>query len=344
MARAAKTWRARSMGSVVRRRRPCPTRRSTCTRISAEVPRSASRTAAAMASRSASVNTRRAQPGWRPSITSLRSRRRRRSCRRRPRTLRRPAAAPRAATTTAAPDDRRLRAPAAAVDGVAAPLGVPDRRQHRHGEDAEDQAQERDRRGAEPRRGTASGGLRRRPAADPREHRVHRGVEAGGVALLAEARRDRVADDRGRHDVGDHRLEAVADLDPQLALLQEDDEHDAVVDALAADLPLFGEADGDVFQALALERGEDRDDHLRAGGALAVGQLALEPLAVGGGQDAGLVVDARGGRRGKGEGEGEDDAEEQPRTSLWAPSRRRAPPRRTAWAGNRASRPRDFPG
>src|SRR5439155_1112603 len=82
-----------------------------------------------------------------------------------------PAAAPRAATTTAAPDDRRLRAPAAAVDGVAAPLGVPDRRQHRHGEDAEDQAQERDRRGAEPRRGTASGGLRRRPAADPREHR-----------------------------------------------------------------------------------------------------------------------------------------------------------------------------
>src|SRR5206468_1246825 len=119
------------------------------------------------------------------------------------------------------------------------------------------------RRGDEPRRGTTSARLRRRPAADSREHRVHRGVEAGGVVLLAEARRDGVTDDRGRHDVGDHRLEAVADLDPQLALLQN---------------------------------------------------------------------------------EGEDDAEEQPRTSLWAPSRRRAPPRRTAWAGNRASRPRDFPG
>src|SRR5258706_547609 len=131
------------MASLVRRRRPCATRRSMWTRISADVPRSASRTAAAMASRSASVKARRGPPG--------------------------------------------------------------------------------------------GGG--RRTTADAREHGVHRGVETGGVALLPEARGDDVADDRGGDGVGDHGLETVADLDPQLPLLQEDDEEDAVAEALAADLP-----------------------------------------------------------------------------------------------------------
>ena len=87
--------------------------------------------------------------------------------------------------------------------------------------------------------------------------------------------------------------------------------------------------DGHVLDAVALEGGKDRDEHLRAGGALALGERVLELLALGRREDPGVIVDTGARRRRKGEGEGEKDAEEQPRTSLWAPSRCPAPPRRT---------------
>src|SRR3989442_822995 len=57
-------------------------------------------------------------------------------------------------------------------------------------------------------------GGRRRPARpDPRVDRGHRGLEAGGEALLSEARRDHLADDLARGGVGHDPLEPVADLE-----------------------------------------------------------------------------------------------------------------------------------
>src|SRR5204862_878188 len=178
-------------------------------------------------------------------------------------------AAPRAAAaTTAAPEDRRVRAPAAAVGGDGTLRGSQGA-EDRHAEDAEEQREQEDGGGIgrAPWRG-ATRRRRSRTTADAREHGVHRGVETGGVALLTEARCDDVADDRRGDGVGDHRLETVADLDPQLPLLQKDDEEDAVAEALAADLPPLFEPDGDVLDAVALERGKDRHEHLDAAPAL----------------------------------------------------------------------------
>src|SRR5207247_8008498 len=147
--------------------------------------------------------------------------------------------------------------------------------------------------------------------------------------------RDDVANHRGGDRIRDHRLEPVADLDAKLPLLQKREQDDAVVDALAADLPALGEPDRDVLEALAFERGKDRDDHLRARRALALRQLLLEPRAIGGRQDAGVIVDPCGGRRRQREYQDQRDAEQQPRTSLWAPrseERRVGKECRSRWA------------
>src|SRR5262249_46336724 len=59
---------------------------------------------------------------------------------------------------------------------------------------------------------------------------------------------------------------------------------------LAADLPLLGEADGEVLQALVLERGEDRHrDLLRA--VLVAGQLLLELLLLRRRERVGVIAD-----------------------------------------------------
>src|SRR5207247_6905199 len=78
-----------------------------------------------------------------------------------------------------------------------------------------------------------------------------------------------------------------------------------------------------------------RDDHLRARRALALRQLLLEPRAIGGRQDAGVIVDPCGGRRRQREYQDQRDAEQQPRTSLWAPrseERRVGKECRSRWA------------
>ena len=75
-------------------------------------------------------------------------------------------------------------------------------------------------------------------------------------------------------------LEPVADLDAHLPVVEEDQEDDAVVEALRADPPGLGEPDREVLEALAVERAEDGDDHLIATAPLALDELLLEPIAV----------------------------------------------------------------
>ena len=71
---------------------------------------------------------------------------------------------------------------------------------------------------------------------------IDAGVDAGRELVLPEQRRDRLGDDPPRRRVGQHAFESVADLDAQLAVVLGDHEQRAVVLALAADLPRFGDA------------------------------------------------------------------------------------------------------
>ena len=135
------------------------------------------------------------------------------------------------------------------------------------------------------------------------------GVQPGRDPLsqpaLPESRRHHVADDRGGDRVGQGRLEAVADLEAHLPVVEEDHEDDAVVEPLPADPPRLGQADRELLEALAAERAEDGDDDLVRALALAGGQPRLEPVALGRGEGPRVVVDAPGGGGRNGElGEG----------------------------------------
>ena len=177
-----------------------------------------------------------------------------------------------------------------------------------HAEDPEeaDQAEHR-----QPHAASGPGPLRRRLRLDPLEDAGDRRLEARRVASLAEARRDALADDLRGHHVGDRRLEPVADLDAHLALVTEHQEDQPVVEALLSDPPALGQADRIILEALALQRRKERDDHLHAGRLLALGQRRLETRALGGLQQARVVVDASGRGSRQDEGDGEDCREEQ---------------------------------
>src|SRR5207244_12632709 len=149
-------------------------------------------------------------------------------------------------TPTAAPrrreDDGRHEAPPAARVAVA--LEEPARAERflqeddrDHAEDAEETDEADQRRpsafalgAARPRRGL---GL------DPLEDAGHGRFEPGRVLSLPEAGRDPLPDDFSRHHVGDGRLEPVADLDPNLSILDEHEQDQSVVETLLADPPLL---------------------------------------------------------------------------------------------------------
>ena len=92
-------------------------------------------------------------------------------------------------------------------------------------------------------------------------------------------------------------LEAVADLDAQLAVVLGDDEQRAVVLALAADLPRVGDADRVRLDRLGLRRRHDQHRELVAGLLLPRRELRVERLRVRRRQRAGEVGDARVQRR-----------------------------------------------
>ena len=85
------------------------------------------------------------------------------------------------------------------------------------------------------------------------------GIDAGGELALREQRRDGLADDAPRRDVGEHAFEAVADFDAHALVVLGDDEDRAVVLALLADLPRVGDADAVVVDRF--RRGGRHDQH-----------------------------------------------------------------------------------
>ncbi len=114
-----------------------------------------------------------------------------------------------------------------------------------------------------------------RDVADERgDGRVHglvgpAGPDAGG---------EDVVDDPEGVDVRDLVLEAVADLDPDLAVLGQDEQHEPVVDALAADLPGLERPDRPVLErGVRADRPADPDEDLVAGLALISLEARVEP-------------------------------------------------------------------
>ncbi len=98
----------------------------------------------------------------------------------------------------------------------------------------------------------------------------------GHVAAL-EARHDHVADDGVRRSVGQRAFQAVADLDPQLAIVRRDDQQRAVVLALLADAPAAAERQPPVLDRTA-PQARKRDDHqLDRGLVLQALQLCGQP-------------------------------------------------------------------
>ena len=94
-----------------------------------------------------------------------------------------------------------------------------------------------------------------RIAGQDRQHGVHARIDAAREIALLELRRDGRGDDDLGQRIRQRALEAVADLDAQLALVGRDQKQHAVVVLLLPELPVPEEAVGVILDARAVERG-----------------------------------------------------------------------------------------
>ena len=118
------------------------------------------------------------------------------------------------------------------------------------------------------------------------------GVDAARIVAGAESRQDLVLDDPLGGDVGDGALEAVADLDADLAVLREHEQDRAVVGLLLARAPLLRGTDGEVLERESLGHPTiDPDEDLVGGVPLELGELFVERLGAAGTEDVGAVGD-----------------------------------------------------
>ncbi len=140
-------------------------------------------------------------------------------------------------------------------------------------------------------------GLGQRLALDHAQDAIDAGVDAAVIIAALEGRGDVLLDDAIGRRVGQRALEPVADLDAHLAIIERDDQQDAVVHLLAAELPLLDDADRILVDLLGLRRRHDQHGHLAALRLLERCQLRLERRDLVGRERAGGVGDARGERR-----------------------------------------------
>ena len=112
----------------------------------------------------------------------------------------------------------------------------------RHQREDEQERQQREQSG-DVLRGSAQFGLRQRLALDHAHDAIDAGVDAAVIIAAPERRHDVLLDDAVGGRVGQRALEAVADLDAHLAIVERDEQQGAVVDALAAELPLLRDPD-----------------------------------------------------------------------------------------------------
>ncbi len=129
------------------------------------------------------------------------------------------------------------------------------------------------------------------------EDRIDAGGHARADVALAEFGDDLLVDDDVGQRVGQDGLEAIADLDPQLAVVGRDDEDRAGVLALLADAPRAAELIAIVLDRHVAERRDRRDDDLVAAGLLERGELVGQRRDRLGRQDVRGVDDIAGERR-----------------------------------------------
>ena len=100
------------------------------------------------------------------------------------------------------------------------------------------------------------------------------------VVAVVEPRHDALGDHALRERVRHGALEPVADLDPQLAVVFRDHEHDAVVGLAAADLPRLGDAQRIGLDRFGRRRRHQQHGELRAFARLERRELLLERRAL----------------------------------------------------------------
>ena len=110
--------------------------------------------------------------------------------------------------------------------------------------------------------------------------------------ILLELGADVVPDDVVRLEIGQPAADALAGLDPDLALGGGDRQEDAVVFALVSELPGVERFEGRVVDVLAVERAGDQHGDLRAGRGVLAGDEIFEVALVLGRELAGGVDDA----------------------------------------------------
>ena len=98
-----------------------------------------------------------------------------------------------------------------------------------------------------------------------------------------------LAEQIARAGVVDGPLPAVADLQTALAIVHGQEQQDAVVLAAPADLPFFGDGEGEILDRVAVERPGDEDGHLAFRGRLVGIDLCRQRVDLGLRQHARLV-------------------------------------------------------
>src|SRR6188508_445906 len=105
--------------------------------------------------------------------------------------------------------------------------------------------------------GCAARRRRQRFPVDDAHHPVHGGGDPAVEIAAPELRYDILVDDAVGDRVGQCAFEPVADFDPDLAVLQGDEEQRAVIDALPAELPGLRHAKRVLLDCLRFGRGND---------------------------------------------------------------------------------------
>ena len=133
-----------------------------------------------------------------------------------------------------------------------------------------------------------------------------RGLQQGGHArgqssvIVApfEVRRDLIIHDPFPQRIRHRAFQPVTDFDPHPPVLDEHEQHRAVVFTLLTDFPGFRDSSGVIFQRrIGLHPRENRDDDLAGIGFLEVFERPVQPLRRGGGHNTGVIVEIISGLR-----------------------------------------------
>ena len=122
-------------------------------------------------------------------------------------------------------------------------------------------------------------------------------IASAPAMMLPELRQDRVLDDQPRHGVGQEDTGAVAGLDSHLLLVRRDEQDDAVVALLVANLPVAAKLVAIFLDRAPLEALHRRDDELSFRGGFQGFGLAFKIELLLGPKQASLIHHTAGQRR-----------------------------------------------